>query len=129
MALNELMDGTLHSLPDCLAVCYVDMPEELVLTRRSTRPFSQEVLDAIATLSARLLNGRGISGAWRRAALADIGDLPEEAVARNHGYTCLFLRMPDHEDHALCLVCHPDADVAQMRQVGRQLGKDIANVL
>lgn len=129
MALNELMDGTLQALPECLAICYVDMPEELVLTRRTVRPFNQETLDALAALAARMLDGRGISSAWRLATNAPDGASPDEAVVRNGDHTCLFLRMPGHADHALCLVCRSGADVALMRLAGRQLGKDIANAL
>ncbi|MCV2870606.1 hypothetical protein OEW28_18495 [Defluviimonas sp. WL0002] len=129
MALNGLMDGTLQALPDCLAVCYVDMPEELVLTRRSSRAFSQEILDAIATLAARLLDGQGMAGAWRAAVAASAEAMPGEALIRNKDFTCLFLRMEKHGEHALCLIGKSGADVAQMRNAGRQLGKDIANVL
>lgn len=129
MALNELMDGTLQALPECLAICYVDMPEELVLTRRTVRPFNQETLDALAALAARMLDGRGISSAWRLATNAPDGASPDEAVVRNGDHTCLFLRMPGHADHALCLVCRSGADVALVRLAGRQLGKDIANAL
>ncbi|MCT8331764.1 hypothetical protein [Albidovulum sediminis] len=129
MALNELMDGTLQALPESLAICYVDMPEELVLTRRTVRPFNQETLDALATLAARMLDGRGISSAWRLATNAPDGASPDEAVVRNGDHTCLFLRMPGHADHALCLVCRSGADVALVRLAGRQLGKDIANAL
>lgn len=129
MSLNELMDGTLQALPECLAICYVDMPEELVLTRRTVRPFNQETLDALAALAARMLDGRGISSAWRLATNAPDGASPDEAVVRNGDHTCLFLRMPGHADHALCLVCRSGADVALVRLAGRQLGKDIANAL
>ncbi|MCV2866268.1 hypothetical protein [Defluviimonas sp. WL0075] len=129
MALNELMDGTLRALPECLAVCYVDMPEELVLTRRSSRAFSQEVLDAVATLASRLLEGRGVAEAWRQAAVAPEEERPGEAILANDDFTCLFLRMEKHDEHALCLIANRGADVAQMRLAGRALGKDIANIL
>lgn len=129
MALNELMDGTLQAMPECLAICYVDMPEELVLTRRSVRPFNQETLDALAAIAARMLDGRGMCSAWRRATKAPEGASPDEALFQNDDYTCLFLRMPGHADHALCLVCRSGADVALARLAGRQLGKDIANAL
>lgn len=129
MALNELMDGTLQAMPECLAICYVDMPEELVLTRRSVRPFNQETLDALAAIAARMLDGRGMSSAWRRATKAPEGASPDEAIFQNDDYTCLFLRMAGHADHALCLVCRSGADVALARLAGRQLGKDIANAL
>jgi len=129
VALNELMDGALEALPDGLAVCYIDMPEALVLTRRSRKPFSQEVMDALAAMAARLLDGEGVVAAWRTAAGRTDRDRPDEALMQNGDHTCLFLRVTKYPDHALCLLGRRGADVGQLRAIGAQLGLDIADAI
>jgi len=139
LALNELMDGALEALPDALAVCYIDMPEALVLSRRSRRPFSQEVLDALAAIAARLLDGEGVAVAWRAAARpAATGELtadeagaarPDEALVQNAEHTCLFLRVQKYPDHALCIMGRRGADVGQLHAVASRLALDIADAI
>jgi hypothetical protein len=129
LALNELMDAALEALPDGLAVCYIDMPEALVLTRRSRRPFSQEVLDALAATAARLLDGKGVAAAWRVATGRESEDRPAEALAQNAEHTCLFLRVGKYPDHALCVLARRGIDIGQMRAVATQLVEDIANAI
>lgn len=129
MALNELMDGVLATLPECLAVCYIDMPETLVLTRRSSRPFPQEVLDSLAALAARLLNGDGLVPAWQQATGHPAPEQPSEAMVQNGEHLCLFLRVQKYPDHALCLLARQGPDPMQARAAAIALCKEIEDAL
>lgn len=129
MALNELMDGVLAALPECLAVCYIDMPETLVLTRRSSRPFPQEVLDGLAALASRLLNGDGIAAAWQGATGHPAPQQPAEAMVQNGEHLFLFLRVQKYPDHALCLLARQGADPVQARAAAITLCKEIEDAL
>ncbi len=103
----------LETVPDCRAVCYVDLTSGLVLASSLRSYLPQEQLNLVATVGADLIESGARYAAAGPSAAAG-GCAP--SIVTVHGKTDLFVyvRLKEEDAHMLCYCCGPDAGSGQV---------------
>ena len=124
MGLKAALSIGLNAVPECTALCYVDMSADLVLATEARRRRPQEVFNSLCALARDVLQ----QGPAQRLAKDATGSADIAVLAGERG-TLVFTRAHGHEGHALCLLCDPTEDVDNLGDQTRAMREAVANAM
>lgn len=115
MSLRNALDSALETVPDCRAICYVDLSTGLVLASSLRIRLPQEHLDRVAQVGADL-----VDKCPDNSAIVTL-------FARNDLFA--FTRLDGNADHMLCYDCGAHCDHDMITKAISQSRKQIAAAL
>lgn len=98
---HEHLEAFRVSIANCRLALFVDLGAELTLSCSATRKPAQEELDALAATAV--------------LALPEADGSADEALLLSPGRALMFVRSPNERTEALCCICDPMQDVADLR--------------
>lgn len=119
MSLEKAIQVAQSSVPECLAVGYVDMQTGMLLAVKTVDSHPSEVLDLVAAATAELFQGQtvvAIEKHFKRArglAQDDFHYFQDIAVFSSN-LVHVFLRGKKHTNHATVFVCRASANVGMV---------------
>lgn len=114
MSLDNALQTSMETIPECLAAGYIDMTSGMLLGVQSSPEQPQDVLEALAAATADLFQGRSISeieaqfSASRTDGMQDV--YFQEIIVFSADFLHLFLRTDSYPDHVICYVCDQAAN-------------------
>jgi hypothetical protein len=106
----------MDQIPECVAIGYVDIATEMLLSMKTLDSHPQEVLDPVSVTTSELFRGAGataIENMFRRACGVE-GDTQhnfQEIVIFSDNFLHIFLRCKKNIDHVLVFVCRGGANI------------------
>lgn len=124
MSLKTAMSIGLSAVPECTALCYVDMSADLVLATEARKRRPQEIFNSLCGIARDVLQ-KGTS----QQVAANASGSADLAVLAGETGTLVFARAVHHPGHALCLLCEPTADIDHLTEQTRRMREAVANAM
>jgi hypothetical protein len=130
MSLDAVLAKAQSSVPECVAVGYVDMSTGMLLGVRTVDSHPQEVLDLVAAATADLFQGQNVTTIERlfrksRGQGEDGRHYFKEILVFSDNLLHLFFRSKKHSDQAAVFVCRAAVNIGMALTKGRQMMGDI----
>jgi hypothetical protein len=130
MSLDAVLAKAQSSVPECVAVGYVDMSTGMLLGVRTVDSHPQEVLDLVAAATADLFQGQNVTTIERlfrksRGQGEDGKHYFKEILVFSDNLLHLFFRSKKHTDQAAVFVCRGSVNIGMALTKGRQMMGDI----
>jgi hypothetical protein len=110
MSLDEALANLQRTVPDCVAVGFVDMKTGMMLGVRTVDSHPQEVLDLVAAATGELFQGTNVSEIEKifkreRGVKDDGHHFFQEIIVNSDNLLHIFQRCKKNEDMVLVTVC------------------------
>ena len=106
MSLKDALVAGLETVPDCEAVCYVDMSSGLVLGSHGRSRKPQEFYDRMGAFATRVLTNAALSNLAETHGGGTDGCVVIFGARNTH----VFVKSKTFNDHALCYMCATTAE-------------------
>ncbi|SLN25377.1 hypothetical protein ROA7450_01050 [Roseovarius albus] len=128
MALDAAIKSALDTVPDCLAVGYIDMNTGMLLEMQGESPASVDVLETVSIAISNLFQGHGVQAFEKLLAEAGDGAIDNagfsEVTIFSGDHLFVFLKARDYQEHVVCFVCRGGANPGMvMAKSQMSLGK------
>lgn len=125
MSLDTALTKAQQSVPECVAIGYVDMSTGMLLGVKTVDSHPTEVLDLVAAATADLFQGQSVTAIEKlfrksRGQGEDGHHYFKEMLVFSDNLLHLFLRTKKHKDQAIVFVCRVSANVGMVLTKGRQ---------
>ena len=125
MALDTALAKAQQSVPECVAVGYVDMATGMLLGVKTVDSHPQEVLDLVAAATADLFQGNSVTSIERlfrksRGQPDSSTHYFREIIVFSENLLHVFLRSKKKSDQAVVFVCRASANVGMALTKTRQ---------
>lgn len=119
MALEHTLTKVQQTVPECVAVGYVDMSTGMLLAVKTVDSHPQEVIDLVAAATADLFQGPSVTMIERlfrksRGQSEDGMHYFKEMVVFSENLLHVFLRGKKRSEHALVVVCRVSANIGMV---------------
>lgn len=119
MSLDKALTAAQTTVPECLAVGYVDMSTGMLLGVRTVDSHPSEVLDLVAAATADLFQGTNVTAIEQlfkkaRGTSADNRHYFKEILVFSENLLHVFMRGKKNPDHAVVIVCRASANVGMV---------------
>ena len=119
MSLDEQIQESSQSVPECVALGYVDMSTGMLLGVKTVDSHPSEVLDLVSAATADLFQGRNvvaIEDSFKKARGLDVDEHHyfQEIVVFSDNLLHVFLRGKKHTDHAAVFVTRKSANIGMV---------------
>jgi hypothetical protein len=116
MSLETILNQAASSVPECLAVGYVDAASGMLLSIKTADSHPREVIDLVAAATADLFNGPNVSmieQLFKKArGLPDNGHhYFQEIIINSDNLIHVFLRGKKHPEYVAVFVCRRTANL------------------
>jgi hypothetical protein len=130
MSLDNALAKAQQSVPECVAVGYVDMSTGMLLSVRTVDSHPQEVIDLVAAATADLFQGQSVTTIERmfrrsRGQVENGAHYFREILVFSESLLHVFMRAKKRPDHALVFVCRSTANVGMVLTKSRQCLADV----
>src|SRR5690554_2182167 len=134
MSLDTALNKAQASVPECVAVGYVDMSTGMLLGVKTVDSHPQEVLDLVAAATADLFQGASVSAIEKlfrrsRGQVEDGRHYFKEILVFSDNLLHLFFRSTTYPDQAIVFVCRASVNVGMALAKGRMAIGEISNAL
>ncbi len=125
MALDTTLSKVQHSVPECVAVGYVDMSTGMLLGVRTLDSHPQEVLDLVAAATADLFQGPSVTTIEKlfrksRGQQENGARYFREIIVMSENLIHVFIRSKRYSDQAAVFVCRSSANIGMVLTKSRQ---------
>jgi hypothetical protein len=125
MSLDTALTKAQQSVPECVAVGYVDMSTGMLLGVKTVDSHPAEVLDLVAAATADLFQGPSVMAIEKlfrksRGHAEDGHHYFKEMLVFSDNLLHLFIRSKKHKDQSIVFVCRVSANVGMVLTKGRQ---------
>ncbi len=114
MSLENALQTSIETIPECLAAGYIDMESGMLLGVQTTETQPDDVLEALATATADLFQGQSISEieAKFKAESGHEGDghYFQEIIVFSENLLHVFMRTKMYPEHVICYICRKSAN-------------------
>ncbi|MFO0589275.1 MAG: hypothetical protein U0441_17185 [Polyangiaceae bacterium] len=119
MSLERALTAAQTSVPECLAIGYVDMSTGMLLAVKTVDSHPSEVLDLVAAATADLFQGTNVVAIEQmfkkaRGKLADERHYFKEILVFSENLIHVFMRGKKNAEHAVVFVCRGTANVGMV---------------
>ncbi len=119
MSLEKSLAAVQTSVPECVAVGYVDMGTGMLLGVRTVDSHPSEVLDLVAAATADLFQGPNVIAIEQlfnksRGYGAENFHYFQELIVGSKNLLHVFMRGKKHTNHALVIVCRISANIGMV---------------
>lgn len=119
MSLERALVAAQNTVPECLAVGYVDMSTGMLLAVKTVDSHPSEVLDLVAAATADLFQGANVTAIEQlfkkaRGTTSDTRHYFKEILVFSENLLHVFMRGKKNTDHAIVLVCRGSANVGMV---------------
>jgi hypothetical protein len=130
MALDTALTKAQQSVPECVAVGYVDMSTGMLLGVKTVDSHPQEVLDLVAAATADLFQGQSVTSIEKlfrksRGQAENGGHYFKEIMVFSENLLHVFLRSKKKTDQAVVFVCRASANIGMALTKSRQSLLDV----
>lgn len=114
--LDQALQKTIASVPECLAAGYIDLSTGMLLGIKTVDSHPREVLELLAAATADMFQGTNvvtIEKLFKRArGLKDDGHhYFQEMIVNSDNLIHIFIRAKRNEDHVVGIVCRRSANL------------------
>lgn len=119
MSLEKALASVQGSVPECVAVGYVDMGTGMLLGIRTVDSHPSEVLDLVAAATADMFQGPNVTAIEelfnksRGYGLEQVHYF-QEMLVTSKNLLHVFMRGKRHNNHALVIVCRASANIGMV---------------
>ena len=115
MSLDQALQATMSTVPECLASGYVDMDTGMLLGVQTVESQPQEVLDTLAAATADLFQGQSVTQIEKlfkkiRGQEKDEQHYFQEILVFSEHFLHVFMRTKKYPGHVVCFVCRRSAN-------------------
>jgi hypothetical protein len=115
MSLDQALQATMSTVPECLASGYVDMDTGMLLGVQTVDSHPQEVLDTLAAATADLFQGQSVTQIEQlfkkiRGQEKDEQHYFQEILVFSEHFLHVFMRTKKYPGHVVCFVCRRSAN-------------------
>lgn len=115
MSLDQALQATMSTVPECLASGYVDMDTGMLLGVQTVESHPQEVLDTLAAATADLFQGQSVTQIEKlfkkiRGQEKDDQHYFQEILVFSEHFLHVFMRTKKYPGHVVCFVCRRSAN-------------------
>ena len=115
MSLDQALQATMSTVPECLASGYVDMDTGMLLGVQTVESHPQEVLDTLAAATADLFQGQSVTQIEKlfkkiRGQEKDEQHYFQEILVFSEHFLHVFMRTKKYPGHVVCFVCRRSAN-------------------
>ncbi|GHC66777.1 hypothetical protein [Neogemmobacter tilapiae] len=115
MSLDQALQATMSTVPECLASGYVDMDTGMLLGVQTVDSHPQEVLDTLAAATADLFQGQSVTQIEMlfkkiRGQEKDDQHYFQEILVFSEHFLHVFMRTKKYPGHVVCFVCRRSAN-------------------
>lgn len=119
MALEHALTKVQQTIPECVALGYVDMSTGMLLAVKTVDSHPQEVIDLVAAATADLFQGPSVTTIEKlfrrsRGQPEDGSHYFREMVVFSENLLHVFLRGKRRPEHALVAVCRASANIGMV---------------
>ena len=119
MALDHALMKVQQTVPECVAVGYVDMSTGMILAVRTVDSHPQEVIDLVAAATADLFQGPSVTTIEKlfrksRGQPEDGSHYFREMLIFSENLLHVFLRCKKRGGHVLVVVCRASANIGMV---------------
>lgn len=119
MSLERALTAAQSSVPECLAIGYVDMSTGMLLAVKTVDSHPSEVLDLVAAATADLFQGTNVVAIEQmfkkaRGKLNDDRHYFKEILVFSEHLIHVFMRGKKNAEHAVVFVCRGSANVGMV---------------
>ena len=119
MSLDTALTKAQQSVPECVAVGYVDMSTGMLLGVKTVDSHPQEVLDLVAAATADLFQGQSVTSIEKlfrksRGQTEDGNHYFREIVVFSENLLHIFIRAKKKTDQAVVFVCRASANIGMV---------------
>ncbi len=130
MSLDTALTKAQQSVPECVAVGYVDMSTGMLLGVKTVDSHPQEVLDLVAAATADLFQGQSVTSIEKlfrksRGQTEDGVHYFREILVFSENLLHIFIRAKKKTDQAVVFVCRASANIGMALTKSRQSIGDI----
>jgi hypothetical protein len=130
MALDTALTKAQQSVPECVAVGYVDMSTGMLLGVKTVDSHPQEVLDLVAAATADLFQGQSVTSIEKlfrksRGQAENGSHYFKEIMVFSENLLHVFLRSKKKPDQAVVFVCRASANIGMALTKSRQSLLDV----
>lgn len=130
MSLDNMLTKAQQSVPECVAVGYVDMSTGMLLSVKTVDSHPQEVLDLVAAATADLFQGQNVTAIERmfrksRGHGEDGVHYFKEIIVFSENLLHVFLRAKKKKDQAAVFVTRASANIGMVLAKTRQALSEI----
>lgn len=130
MALDTALSKAQQSVPECVAVGYVDMSTGMLLGVKTVDSHPQEVLDLVAAATADLFQGQSVTTIEKlfrksRGQPESGAHYFKEIIVFSENLLHVFARAKKKNDQAVVFVCRASANVGMVLSKSRQAATEI----
>jgi hypothetical protein len=124
MALEHALTKVQQTVPECVALGYVDMSTGMLLAVKTVDSHPQEVIDLVAAATADLFQGPSVTTIEKlfrksRGQPEDGSHYFREMVVFSENLLHVFLRCKKRSDHVLVVVCRGSANIGMVLSKSR----------
>lgn len=115
MSLDDALQTTMSTIPECLASGYVDMDTGMLLGVQTADSHQQEVLDTLAAATADLFQGASVGQIEKilkssRGSDKDEAHYFQEMLIFSESHLHVFMRTKRYPSHVVYYVCRRSAN-------------------
>jgi hypothetical protein len=134
MSFENAIKESQASVPECLAVGYVDMATGMLLGINSVDSHPAEVIDLVAAATADLFQGQSVTTIeqlFRRARGQNEDGVHyfQEILVFSENLLHVFLRSKSYPDHASCFVCRGSVNIGMALTKARMAARKLETSL
>ncbi|MBK7077452.1 MAG: hypothetical protein IPH44_34680 [Myxococcales bacterium] len=124
MALDDALQRAQQSVPECVALGYVDMTTGMLLAIKTLDSHPQAVIDLVAAATADLFQGPSVTSIeklFRRSrGQAESGEhYFKEIIVFSENLLHVFMRGRKYREHAVVFVCRASANIGMVLSKSR----------
>jgi hypothetical protein len=130
MSFDAAIKKAQTSVPECVAVGYVDMATGMLLGVNTVDSHPSEVLDLVAAATADLFQGAGvrtIESMFRKARgqAEDGKHYFQEVIVFSDNLLHVFMRSQKYPEHATCFVCRAGVNIGMALTKARLCAREL----
>ena len=119
MSLDDAIQQSLSTIPECLAGGYVDLSSGMLLGIKTVDSHPQEVLEMLAAATADLFQGPNvvtIENMFKKARGLPLDDFHyfQEVIVNSENLIHIFMRSKANQDHVVTFVCRRTANLGMV---------------
>ena len=134
MSFDTALTKAQQSVPECLAVGYVEMSTGMLLGVKTVDSHPPEILDLVAAATADLFQGQSVTSIEKmfrksRGQTEDGRHYFKEVIIVSDHLVHIFLRGKDKTDQALVFVCRSTASIGMVLTKSRQCLREVEDAV
>ncbi|MBD3657561.1 MAG: hypothetical protein HUJ14_13790 [Marinobacter sp.] len=119
MSLDDAIQQSISTIPECLAGGYVDLSSGMLLGIKTVDSHPQEVLEMLAAATADLFQGPNvvtIENMFKKSRGLPMDDFHyfQEIIVNSENLIHIFMRSKAYQDHVVTFVCRRTANLGMV---------------